>query len=75
MIRRKPNDKAWYEGGLYHDNMDFGVPSFWFVSWYDVATTPNIALFNHVRENSVNQYVNDNQYLIIAPVKRKKERF
>ena len=67
MIRRKPNDKAWYEGGLYHDNMDFGVPSFWFVSWYDVATTPNIALFNHVRENSVNQYVNDNQYLIIAP--------
>ena len=67
MIRRKPNDKAWYEGGLYHDNMDFGVPSFWFVSWYDVATTPNIALFNHVRENSVNEYVNDNQYLIIAP--------
>jgi predicted acyl esterase len=50
MIRRKPNDKAWYEGGLYHDNMDFGVPSFWFVSWYDVATTPNIALFNHVRK-------------------------
>ena len=67
MIVRKPNDKDWYKGGLYHDNMDFGVPSFWFVSWYDVATTPNIALFNHVRENSVNQFVNDNQYLIIAP--------
>jgi len=67
MIRRKPNDKAWYEGGLYHDNMDFGVPSFWFVSWYDVATTPNIALFNHVRKNSVDQLVNDNQYLVIAP--------
>ena len=67
MIKRKPNDKDWYKGGLYHDNMDFGVPSFWFVSWYDVATTPNIALFNHVRENSVDQYVNDNQYLIIAP--------
>ena len=67
MIRRKPNDKAWYEGGLYHDNMDFGVPSFWFVSWYDVATTPNIALFNHVRKNSVDQFVNDNQYLVIAP--------
>ena len=67
MIKRKPNDKDWYSGGLYHDDMDFGVPSFWFVSWYDVATTPNIALFNHVRENSVDQYVNDNQYLIIAP--------
>ena len=67
MIVRKPNDKDWYKGGLYHDDMDFGVPSFWFVSWYDVATTPNIALFNHVRENSVDQYVNDNQYLIIAP--------
>ena len=51
MIVRKPNDKDWYKGGLYHDDMDFGVPSFWFVSWYDVATTPNIALFNHVREN------------------------
>ncbi|MDB4050639.1 CocE/NonD family hydrolase [Flavobacteriaceae bacterium] len=67
MIVRKPNDKDWYKGGLYHDNMDFGVPSFWFVSWYDVATTPNIALFNHVRKNSVDQFVNDNQYLVIAP--------
>ena len=67
MIRRKPNDSDWYKGGLYHDNMNFGVPSFWFVSWYDVATTPNIALFNHVRENSVDDYVNDNQYLIISP--------
>lgn len=28
MIRRKPNDPKWYEGGLYHDNMDFGAPSF-----------------------------------------------
>ena len=37
------------------------------MSWYDVATTPNIALFNHVRENSVDDYVNDNQYLIISP--------
>ena len=67
MIKRKPNDKDWYKGGLYHDNMSFGVPSFWFVSWYDVATTPNIALFNHVRKNSVDQFVNDNQYLVIAP--------
>ncbi|MDG1052349.1 MAG: CocE/NonD family hydrolase [Flavobacteriaceae bacterium] len=67
MIVRKPNDKGWFNGGLYHDDMDFGVPSFWFVSWYDVATSPNIALFNHVRNNSSDSFVRDNQYLIIAP--------
>ena len=67
MIRRKPNDQKWYQGGLYHDNMPFGVPSFWFVSWFDVASSPNIALFNHVRSNGVDQYVRDNQYLIISP--------
>ena len=67
MIVRKPNDKDWFNGGLYHDDMDFGVPSFWFVSWYDVATSPNIALFNHVRNNSLDSFVRDNQYLIIAP--------
>ena len=67
MIRRKPNDPKWYQGGLYHDDMPFGVPSFWFVSWFDVASSPNIALFNHVRANGVDQHVRDNQYLIIAP--------
>ncbi len=66
MIRRKPNDPAWYKGGLYHDDMDFGVPSFWFVSWYDVSSSPNLALFNHVR-NMENKEVADNQYLVIAP--------
>ena len=67
MIKRKPNDKDWYSGGLYHDDMDFGVPSFWFVSWYDVATSPNIALFNHVRSNAKDLSVRDDQYLVIAP--------
>jgi len=67
MIRRKPNDPEWYKGGLYHDDMDFGVPSFWFVSWYDVATSPNIALFNHVRSNAKDLSVRDDQYLVIAP--------
>ena len=46
MIRRKPNDEAWFNGGIYHDNMEIGVPSFWFASWYDVSITPNLALFN-----------------------------
>ena len=67
MISRKPNDSQWFEGGLYHDNMSFGVPSFWFVSWYDVSVAPNIALFNHVRENGKNDFVRENQYLVIAP--------
>ncbi len=67
MIRRKPNDPKWYQGGLYHDDMPFGVPSFWFVSWFDVASSPNIALFNHVRENAKTEYDRDNQYLIISP--------
>ncbi|WP_047247362.1 CocE/NonD family hydrolase [Maribacter thermophilus] len=67
MIRRKPNDEDWFKGGLYHDNMDIGVPSFWFASWYDVSITPNIALFNHVRNNAKDKEIRDNQYLVIAP--------
>lgn len=67
MIVRKPNDPEWYKGGLYHDNMPFGVPSYWFVSWYDVSTGPNLALFNHVRKNATDPQVRDNQYLVIAP--------
>ncbi len=67
MIIRKPNDPAWYEGGLFHDDMPFYTPGFWFVSWYDVATTPNLALFNHIRETA-DPEVTDKQYLVIAPV-------
>ncbi|RFN58226.1 CocE/NonD family hydrolase [Marixanthomonas ophiurae] len=67
MVRRKPNDPAWYEGGLYHDDMEIGVPSFWFTSWYDVSISPNLALFNHVRNNGKSKEIRDNQYLIISP--------
>ena len=67
MITRKPNDPAWYEGGIYHDDMELAVPSFWFASWYDVSITPNIALFNHVRNNAKDTEIRDNQYLVIAP--------
>ena len=68
MVIRKPNDEDWFKGGLYHDNMDFGVPSFWFASWYDVSISPNLALYNHVRKNARDPEVRDNQYLVIAPV-------
>ncbi len=67
MIKRKPNDPAWYEGGLYHDNMPIEKPGFWFVSWYDVASSPNLALYNHVRETAKDPVAKENQYLVIAP--------
>ena len=67
MIVRKPNDPEWFEGGLYHHTMDFGIPSFWFVSWYDVSVAPNLALFNYVRENGADAFTKENQYLVIAP--------
>jgi putative CocE/NonD family hydrolase len=67
MIRRKPNDLKWYKGGLYHDDMPIERPGFWFVSWYDVASSPNLALYNHVRTTAKNPTVRDNQYLVIAP--------
>ena len=68
MIQRTPNDPAWYRGGLYHDDRPIGVPSFWFMSWYDVSIGPNLALFNHVREHGVDAETRDNQFAMVAPV-------
>ena len=67
LMARKPNDPAWYRGGLYHDNEDFGVPAFWFNSWFDVSQGPNLALYNHVRANASDTAVRDGQYMMIAP--------
>ena len=36
--------------GLYHDDMEINIPGFWFATWYDVSISPNLALYNHVRE-------------------------
>ncbi|WP_287154605.1 CocE/NonD family hydrolase [Euryhalocaulis sp.] len=66
-IQRKPDDQDWFEGGLYHDNEDWGVPALWFNSWYDVSIGPNMALFNHVRENASDAEARENQYAVIAP--------
>jgi len=68
MIQRKPNDPAWYKGGLYHDDMSFGVPSLWFISWYDISISPNLALVNHVRSHVEDPEVAENQFTVIAPV-------
>ncbi len=64
---REPNDPAWFEGGLYHDNEDFGVPALWLNSWYDVSVGPNMELYNHVVNNASDKQVRDNQYAIVAP--------
>src|SRR5436190_14722932 len=66
MIKRAPNDPAWYRGGLWHDNMPINVPGFWFMSWYDVSVGPNLAAYNHVRKTAKGEIANQ-QYAVIAP--------
>ncbi len=66
MIKREPNDPAWYKGGLWHDNMPINVPGFWFMSWYDVSVGPNLAAYNHVRKTARPEIANQ-QYAVIAP--------
>jgi putative CocE/NonD family hydrolase len=52
LIARTPADPAWRQGGLYHDDMGWGVPALWFDSWYDVSIGPNLELFNHARSTT-----------------------
>src|SRR5215831_5606458 len=66
MIKRAPNDPAWYKGGLWHDNMNINVPGFWFMSWYDVSIGPNLAAYNFVRRTAKGEIANE-QYAVIAP--------
>jgi uncharacterized protein len=67
MIKRTPNDPAWYKGGLWHDNMKINIPGFYFMSWYDVSTGPNLAMYNHIRKTA-DKDVAGKQYAVIAPV-------
>ncbi|HTP35651.1 MAG TPA: CocE/NonD family hydrolase [Candidatus Acidoferrales bacterium] len=66
MIKRTPNDPAWYRGGLWHDDMKINIPGFWFMSWYDVSIGPNLAAYNYVRRTASPE-VADRQYAVIAP--------
>ena len=66
MIKRAPNDPAWYRGGLFNDDMKINVPGLWFMSWYDVSVGPNLATYNHVRKTA-DPAVANQQYAIIAP--------
>jgi hypothetical protein len=67
MIRRAPNDPAWYKGGLWHENQPINVPGLWYMSWYDVSVGPNLAAFNHVRKTAKGEAANQ-QWAIVAPV-------
>lgn len=67
MIARTPNSPAWYKGGLWHDDMKIDKPGLWFMSWFDVSVSPNLAAYNHVRATASKE-VADQQYAIIAPV-------
>ncbi|HSU95841.1 MAG TPA: CocE/NonD family hydrolase, partial [Gemmatimonadaceae bacterium] len=66
MIKRTPNDPAWYRGGLFNDSMKINVPGLWFMSWYDVSIGPNLATYNYVRKTADPAIANQ-QYAVIAP--------
>ena len=66
MIKRTPNDPAWYRGGLWHDNMPLNVPGLWFISWFDVSVGPNIEMYNHVRATAEGDAA-DQQWVVLAP--------
>lgn len=67
MIRRTPNDPAWYRGALIHDNKRINVPGLWFMSYYDIAIAANLELYNFVRKTAKGDAA-DQQWAIIAPV-------
>lgn len=67
MIERTPGDPAWRKGGIWQsDTMPINVPGFWFMTWYDVSTGPNLAAYNFVRAHAKGEAANQ-QYAVIAP--------
>jgi putative CocE/NonD family hydrolase len=67
MIARAPNDPAWNKGGLWNESMPVKKPGLWFMSWFDVSVSPNLAAYNRVRETAPKE-IADQQYAVIAPV-------
>jgi putative CocE/NonD family hydrolase len=67
MIARAPNDPAWNKGGLWNEDMPIKKPGLWFMSWFDVSVSPNLAAYNYVRSHAPKE-IADQQYAVIAPV-------
>ncbi len=67
MIKRAPNDPAWYKGELWHDNMPINVPGLWYMSWYDLSIDPNLAMFNFVTKTAKGPGAG-HQWAVIAPM-------
>ncbi|MEO6800059.1 MAG: CocE/NonD family hydrolase, partial [Rhodanobacter sp.] len=67
MIARMPDSAAWTKGGLWNDHMPIAKPGLWFMSWFDVSVSPNLAAYNFVRRTAPKQ-IADQQYAVIAPV-------
>jgi putative CocE/NonD family hydrolase len=67
LIERTPADPAWTKGGLYQEDMGWGVPALWFNTWYDVSIGPNLELFNYARTRG-DQQAAANQYTVVAPM-------
>ena len=67
MASRGPNDSAWYNGALYHDNESYAVPTLWVNSWYDLSSAPNLEIVAHIKEKATDNNIRDSQYIIVAP--------
>ena len=67
MAMRRPDDSAWFDGALYHDNEPYSVPTLWVSSWYDLATAPNLEIVEHIKARAADRRVRDSQYIIVAP--------
>ena len=65
-ILRTPGDPKWAETDFFNEGDDYGVPTLWVFSWYDISVMPNIELFNYVRKNGTDQEVRDNQFMVIS---------
>lgn len=66
MVARMPNDPAWRKGGLWHEGMKVNRPGLWFMSWYDVSVSPNLAAYNWVRRTAPKD-IAEQQYAVISP--------
>ncbi|MFQ5562828.1 MAG: CocE/NonD family hydrolase [Parvularculaceae bacterium] len=64
---RPPGDPAWREGGLFFDDDNIDAPALWLFSWYDVSIAPNLALFNHARNNTEDKEAGQNQFVAVGP--------